>query len=197
MMIDLQMLAHRLKHIIVNPVKAWEIIKRENRSTGTVHISFLMPLLILISLSAFAGSLIYNPSGLSVLYPIILALKQFLCFYLTVLISSWILNELSVAFVSKKDYSFNFKLIVYSLSPLYLTVLVTRFLPDLSILNILGFYGAYIMYSGLNTIENLAGKSLLRYFIIALLTVMISYLTISWITRSLLEGIYFAFAGSI
>ena len=196
-MIDLRMLRDRARYIIIHPVKAWETIRKENRSVRKVQSSFLTPILVVISLSAFAGSLIYNPTGLSILFPVIRALKQFICFYLTVFLASWVLNELSVAFRTNKDYSLNFKLVTYSLTPLFITVLITRFLPDLALINILSLYGAYILYTGLKTIENITGQSLLRYFIVALLTIIIFYLTISWMSRSLLEGMYFALAGSV
>ncbi|HDZ41530.1 MAG TPA: DUF1282 domain-containing protein [Bacteroidetes bacterium] len=196
-MVDLRMLRDRAKYIILHPVRAWETIRKENRSVKTVHNSFLIPVLILISLSAFAGSLIYNPTGLSVLFPVIRALKQFFCFYLTVFLSSWALNEISVAFIQHKDYAFNFKLVSYSFTPLYITVIITRFLPELELLNLLGLYGAYIVYAGLNSVENLGRRSLLRYFIVALMTVITFYFAISWLSRSLLEGLYFSFAGSI
>ncbi|MBS0010564.1 MAG: YIP1 family protein [Bacteroidales bacterium] len=195
-MIDLRMLRNRVRYIIVHPDKAWKTIKKEDRSVKTVQSSFLIPVLTLISLSAFAGSLIYNPLGLSVLFPVIKALKQFICFYLTILLSSWVLNEVSIAFMQKKSYSFNFKLVTYSLSPLYVTVLVTRFLPDLGLINILALYGAYIMFTGLGTLENISSRSLIRYFIVALLSVVTFYLTISWISSSVLEGVYFAIAGN-
>ncbi|HCC69983.1 MAG TPA: hypothetical protein DEQ09_02355 [Bacteroidales bacterium] len=196
-MFDLRMLRDRPRDLLIQPLKAWETIRLENRSVKEVQISFLLPVLVLISLSAFAGSLIYNPAGLSVLFPILRALKQFICFYLTVLLTSWVLNELSAAFIHFKDYSFNFKLVVYSLTPLYITVIITRFLPDLSIINILALYGAYILYAGLKNIENSSRKSVIRYFIVALLSVIVFYLAISWITGSLLEGIYFALAGKV
>jgi len=191
------MLRDRARYIIFQPVRAWETIRKENRSVRTVQGSFLIPVLIMISLSAFVGSLIYNPSGLSILFPVIRALKQFLCFYLTVLLSSLTLNEISLAFVQSKDYSFNFKLVTYSFTPLFITVIITRFLPDLALLNLLSLYGAYIIYTGLNTIENISRRAFLRYFIVALLIVIVFYLALSWLIRSLLEGIYFAFAGSV
>lgn len=196
-MVDLGMLRDRARYIIIHPVKAWETINNENRSVRTVQGSFLLPVLILVTLSAFLGALIYNPSGLSVLFPIIRALKHFICFYLTVLLSSWVLNEISQAFVREKNYSFNFKLVSYSLTPLYITVIISRFLPDLAMINLLAFYGAYIMYEGISSIEKISREGIIRYFIVALLTVMVFYIAISWISRSVLEGIYFAVAGNI
>jgi len=196
-MFDLKLLWDRARYILVQPVKAWERIRSENRSLKDVHKSFLVPVLVLLSVSAFAGTLIYSPAGLSIIFPFIKGIKQFVCFYATVLFTAWVINELSLAFVQKKDYNLNFKLVAYSLTPLYLTVFITRFLPDLGILNILALYGSYILFTGLKTIENISRQGIIRYFIVALLTIVVFYLSISWITRSLLEGVYFAVAGSV
>lgn len=191
------LLWHRARYILLQPNRAWVTIRSEKRILKYVHSSFLLPVLTLISLSAFAGTLIYSPPGLSIVFPVIQGLKQFIRFYLTILLSSWVINELSVAFVQRKDYNFNFKLVTYALTPLYITVLLTRFLPDLGILNVLAFYGAYITYAGLAGIENVSRQMIIRYFIVALFSITVFYLSISWITSSVLEGIYFAIAGSV
>jgi len=196
-MTDPGMLISSLKHILIHPATAWENINKENHSVKTVNRSFLVPVLILVSLSAFTGSLIYNPSGLSVLYPLTRAVKHFACFYLTILLSSWLLNEISAALIKTRDYPFNFRLVTYSLSPLLTTVFITRLIPDLALINILGLYGAYILYCGLNTIENIKKRDLIRYFIVALPLILVIYFFISWISRTLLESVYFAFAGNI
>lgn len=196
-MTDIVSLPGRIKNILFKPAATWEEIGKEDMSVRAVNRSFLIPLLIIISLSAFAGTLIYTSSKLSILYPVIRALKHFTCFYITILLSALILNELSPAYVRTRNYSFNFRLIAYSLTPLFTTVFITRLLPDLALINLLGFYGAYILYRGIHSVENTEKQNLLNYFIVALLTVITVYFSISWISRSLFEGIYFAFAGGI
>ncbi|MFO7755715.1 MAG: Yip1 family protein [Bacteroidales bacterium] len=196
-MTDIGKLPGRIKNILFKPGATWKEIRKEDMSVRTVSRSFLIPLLIIVSLSAFTGMLIYTSSKLSILYPVIRALKHFTCFYITILLSALILNELSSAYMNTRNYAFNFRLVTYSLTPLFTTVFITRLLPDLALINLLGFYGAYIMYRGMQTIENKEKQNLLNYFIVALLTVITLYFSISWISRSLFEGLYFAFAGSI
>ncbi len=196
-MTDIGRLPGRIRNILFKPAATWEEIKEEDISVRAVSSSFLIPLLVLVSLSAFAGTLIYTSSKLSILYPVIRALKHLTCFYITILLSALVLNEISLAFVKTRNYTFNFRLVTYSLTPLFTTVFITRLLPDLALINLLGFYGAYIMYRGIHTIENTEKQKLLNYFIVALLTVITLYFSISWISRSLFEGLYFAFAGSI
>lgn len=196
-MTDPGMLISRIKHILIHPATTWEHLNKESRSVKTVNRSFLVPVLILVSLSAFTGSLIYNPGGLSVLYPLTRAVKHFACFYLTIIVSSWILNEISAVLIKTRDYPFNFRLVTYSMSPLFTTVFITRLIPELALINILGLYGAYILYCGLNTIENIKKKDLIRFFIVALFIILVLYFSISWISRTLLESVYFAFANNI
>ncbi len=196
-MTDIVSLPGRIKNILFKPEATWEEIRKEDMSVRAVSRSFLIPLLVLVSLSSFAGMLIYTSSKLSILYPVIRALKHFTCFYLTILLSALVLNELSSAYIKTRNYAFNFRLVTYSLTPLLATVFITRLLPDLALINLLGFYGAYIMYRGIHIVENKEKQNLLNYFIVALLTVITLYFSISWISRSLFEGIYFAFAGGI
>lgn len=196
-MTDTGKLISRTKNILFKPASTWEEIIKEDMSVREVSRSFLLPLLVLISVSAFAGTLIYTSGKLSILYPLIRALKHFTCFYITILLSALVFNELSLAYVKTRNYAFNFRLVTYSLTPLFTTVFITRLLPDLALINLLGFYGVYILYRGIHTIENTEKQNLLNYFIVALLTVITLYFSISWISRSLFEGLYFAFAGSI
>ncbi|MDZ7739571.1 MAG: Yip1 family protein [Bacteroidales bacterium] len=196
-MTDTGKLISRTKNILFKPAATWEEIIKEDKSVRAVSRSFLIPLLVLVSLSAFAGTLIYTSSKLSILYPVIRSLKHFTCFYITILLSALVLNELSLACIKTRNYAFNFRLVTYSLTPLFTTVFITRLLPDLALINLLGFYGIYILYRGIHTIENTEKQKLLNYFIVALLTVTTLYFSISWISRSLFEGLYFAFAGSI
>ena len=187
----------RLRNILIQPLKEWEVINLENHTVKQVRSSFLLPLLVLIAISAIAGSFIYNPRGLSFLYPLVPAVKHFLALYLTIVLSSWAMNEISLAIVPVKDYTFIYKLITYSLSPFFITLFITRLIPELDLINIFGIYGGYIMFCGLRVYEKISGQALIRYFIVALFTVIVFYFGISWIINSLIEGVYFALTGSL
>lgn len=192
-MIDLKFLYDRIRYFLFQPKRAWELVLEEDRPVSNVSNSFLIPLAVLLALAAFAGSMIYDYSGLSVLYPILTGLRFFLSFYLTVRLSAWVITEISVAFVTEKNYSFNYKLISFSLSPLIITLAITRFFPLLVIINILGLYGVFIMWLGLDTITNYRNKGQVNYFIMAFSSVLVFYFSLSWICGSVLEGLYFAF----
>ena len=62
---DFKFLSHRIRNIILNPVKAWEAICSENRPIRDVRDSFFFPLVTLVAVSAFLGSLLFTNTELS------------------------------------------------------------------------------------------------------------------------------------
>ena len=190
-MIDTKFMYRRIRYVITNPARAWKHIRDENRTVKTVILSYLLPLISVVSLAAFAGTLIYTHSRLSILFPIIISVKLFLSLYLTILLSAWVINEISVAYRQNKNYEFSFKLVSYAITPLIVIMVITRLFPLLMFLNILGFYGAFILWVGINTMEDITSNGAIRFFILALTSIIIFYLSISWILGSVLEGLYF------
>jgi hypothetical protein len=189
---DFEFLFNRIRFFITSPVKAWSIIKDEDRSRKKVEWNFLFPLLALVSLSAFAGKLIFTHSGLSILYPLLIALNYFLIFYLTILLSSWILTEISITFTPNKDFGANFKLLCYSFAPLMVSMVITRLFSTLVFLNIFGLYGVYLMWVGISVLIDIDPVYRLRYFIVSMFSSLFVYLTLGWVIRRLLEAFYFA-----
>ena len=61
-----------VKDIIINPVKAWETIDLENRPVKLIRNNFLFPIILLGSVSAIFGSLIYTNAELSPVYSVFL-----------------------------------------------------------------------------------------------------------------------------
>ncbi len=51
---DFRFLYNRTKYFILSPVKAWEVVHRENRPINYVRGSFFLPLVILVSISSFS-----------------------------------------------------------------------------------------------------------------------------------------------
>jgi hypothetical protein len=68
---DYKFFLQGIKNIILNPVKAWETIDSENRSIKILRNNLFFPLIILVSVSAIAGSLIFTNTKLSPIYSIL------------------------------------------------------------------------------------------------------------------------------
>jgi hypothetical protein len=138
----------RVIGIIINPIKAWEIIDSENKSVSVIRNSFLFPVILLVSLSATAGSLIYTNAELSPVYSVFVGIKCFLLYYITAYASAFILREITYPLDLGRDFSISFRLIVYSIVPFLLCQILSRLFESLLFVNILSLYGLFIFFAG-------------------------------------------------
>jgi hypothetical protein len=97
---DLRFLYHRTKYFIINPGKAWEVVHREERPMKFVRGSFFLPLIILVSVSAFLGSMFFINTTLKPMYSVLAAITTFLFLYLGVYGSAFVVREIMRAWVS-------------------------------------------------------------------------------------------------
>jgi hypothetical protein len=137
-----------VKDIIINPIKTWESINSENRSVSVIRNLFLIPLILLVSISAFAGSLIYTNSELPVVYSVFVGIKCFILFYITIYATSFILKEITYSLDLGRNFGVSFRLISYSIVPLLLCQILSRFFESFLFVNALALIGLYIFWTG-------------------------------------------------
>lgn len=137
-----------VKDIIINPVTAWETIDSEARPVKVIRNGFLLPSLILVSVSAFAGSMVFTNSELSLIYSVLVALKCFFLFYITVFATSWVLKEITYPLDLGKNFAVSFRLITYSVVPILVCQFFSRFFESLLFINVLALYSLYVFWAG-------------------------------------------------
>jgi hypothetical protein len=137
-----------VKDIIINPIKTWESINSENRSVSVIRNLFLIPLILLVSISAFAGSLIYTNSELPVVYSVFVGIKCFILFYITIYATSFILKEITYSLDLGRNFGVSFRLISYSSVPLLICQILSRFFESFIFVNVLALLGLYIFWTG-------------------------------------------------
>ena len=101
---DFKYFLYGMKNIILNPVYAWETIYSENKSVKLLRNSFFFPLIILVSISATAGSLIYANAELSPVYSVFIGIKCFGLLYFTVYATAFIFGEITFPLDLGKDF---------------------------------------------------------------------------------------------
>jgi len=179
--------------IFINPVKAWETIDSENRPVNVIRNSFLFPFILLVSVSAVAGSLIYTNAELSPVYSVFVGIKCFLLFYVTVYVSAFILKEITYPLDLGKDFAISFKLIVYSIVPFLLCQILSRLFESLLFVNIIALYGLYIFWTGTERVLTPPGYKKMPMLIAATLTFVGIYIITNLLFTILIDKIYFAF----
>jgi hypothetical protein len=190
---DYKFLLHRTKDIILNPVKAWEAIHSENRPLKDVRGSFFFPLIILVAISAFLGSLIFTHSSLSPLYSIFIGIKYFILLYILIYASSIIFKEITHALDLGKNFSLSFNIITYSLAPFFLCQIISHLLESLIFVNILALYGLYIFWTGAEKLLNPPEHKKMPLLIATSVVVIELYIAMNWILTSVIDRLYFAF----
>jgi hypothetical protein len=138
----------RIKNVIYSPVKHWETIASENTPSRLIRNSFFFPLIILVSVSAFFGSLIFTNAELSPVYSIFVSIKCFGLLLFTVYATAYILSEITYPLDLGKDFNISFRIVVFSIGPFLLCQILSRLFESLLFVNIIGFYGLYIFWIG-------------------------------------------------
>lgn len=145
---DYKFLFNSLRYIILNPAKAWGIILEEERQLKEVRNSFMFPLIIIASLCAFLGSILFINAKLSPVYSVFVGLKFFLLYLFVIYSSALVLSEITKALDLGKNFALSFKMIVYSLTPLMVCQYVSLLFESLIFVNVISLFGLYIFWVG-------------------------------------------------
>jgi hypothetical protein len=180
-------------NIITDPVKAWELIDSENRPIKLVRNSFLFPLSILVSVSAFAGSLIFTHSELSPVYSIIVGLNCLVILLLTIYATAFIFNEITRALDLGRDSNIAFRIIVYSIAPFLLCQILSRLFESLLFVNIIGFYCLYIFWTGVEKLLTPPQHKKLPMLIATTIAMIGIYIGVDFLLTSLADKVFYAF----
>jgi hypothetical protein len=192
---DFKFLYHRIRNLILRPERAWRIIFTENRPVRDIRGSYFFPLITLIGISALLGSLFFTHGGLSLFYPLFLGVRYFLAFLISTYFSAIILNEITNALDLGKDFVRSFKLIAYSLAPLYICQIISLLFESLLFINLLSVYSLYIFWLGMEKMINPPEHKKTPLTIATWVSFVAVFGATNWLLRTILDGVYFTIFG--
>lgn len=178
----------RLRNIILFPRWEWKVISLEKRSLNEVFVSYAFPLILFGALSRFIGSFLLVRNEIDIdayrfSFPLIQAAFFIILQVAIIFLATIFLFGMSSKFGSEKNYSRAGKLVIYSLTPLYILYIIANLHVSLLWTLIPGFYAVYLMWTGMPVmIKTHALKRPAFIFIM-----LISILGILYITSLLLE----------
>ena len=149
-------LIFKVKNILTNPAKAWETIDSENKSVNSIRNNLLLPLILLVSVSAIAGSLMYTNAEMSGVYSFLTGIKSFFLFFISVYATAFIHKEITYPLDLGKNFTLSFRLISFSLVPFLLCQVLSSFFESLLFINVLALYGLYLFWTGSEKIVSAA-----------------------------------------
>jgi hypothetical protein len=189
---DFRFLYNRTKYFIISPVKAWEVVHQENRPIKDIRGSFFLPLIILASISSFFGSMFFINTTLKPMYSVLACINTLLFLYLGVYASAFIVKEITRALDLGHDFVVAFKLVAYSLTPIFLTLTFSRLLESLLFINLLGLYGLYIFWTGMKEMVSPQEHKKLPMLIATVVSMLIIFGSLQFVLSRLTEMIYFS-----
>ena len=190
---DYKFLYQSLIRIIFTPGKAWDIIIAENRPVKYLRNNFLYPLVILVTISAFLGSIIFTNAKLSVVYSIFTAAKYFVLFLAVIYTSALVLGEITKPLDLGKSFTISFRLIVYSFTPLFFCQIASQLFESLIFVNVLALYGMYIFWTGVEKMLNPPDYKKMPMLIAIFVFVTGIFFAGNLVLTSITDRIYFSF----
>lgn len=190
---DYKFFLQGIANIIFNPVKAWETIDSENKPNKVLRDSLFIPLLILVSISTFVGSLIFANTELSAVYSIFVGVKSFVLLYLTTYSAAFILKEITHPLDLGRDFNISFRLIVYSIIPFIFCEVLSGLFESLLFVDVIGLYGLYIFWTGAEKLLNPAQHKKMPMLIATTISIISIYAALSFVLNMLTNKIYYAY----
>ncbi|MBA4322423.1 MAG: hypothetical protein C0408_06345 [Odoribacter sp.] len=189
---DYKFLYHNLINILFEPGKAWNIITEENRPLKDLRNNFLYPLIILVTLAAFLGSIIFTNKTLSPVYSVMTGVKYFVLFLFVPFTSALLLNEITRPLDLGKNFTISFRLIVYSLTPFFFCQIASHLFESLIFVNVLSLYGLYIFWTGAEKMLNPPDYKKMPLLIAAFISVTGIFFTGSYVLTTIFDRIFFS-----
>jgi len=190
---DYKFFFRQIALIIWSPRKAWNNFSGSGHSAGKTRNNILIPLLLLVGICSFLGSILYSNVSLHTSYSVFTGIKFFLLDIIVVYLSALLFREITRALDLNADFSLSFTIIVYSLIPFFICQMVSLLFESLAFVNILALYGLWIFWSGSEIMLNPPVHKKMPMLIAFLVVIAELYIGSSIAFSSILERIYFGF----
>lgn len=182
-----------IKNIVYTPAKFWETVISEHQSAGFIRNSFLIPLVLLVALAAFFGSLLFANAELSPSYSVLLSIKFIIVIFIAVYSTSYLLGEITHPLDLGRDFSISFSLVVFSATPFLMCQILSRMFESLLFVNIIGLYGLHIFWIGAEKMLNPPQYKKMPLLIAATITFAGIYIVTDLLLSMITNRLYYSF----
>jgi hypothetical protein len=189
----MKIIFERARDIIMKPKETWLAIKGESAvEIKQLMINYAAPLALIPAVASLIGMSLIGmriPAGGMMRAPflplLIGGVLRYVLGLASLLIGAWIVKLLAPAFNSKADLNLAFKLVVYSMTPVWL-VGIFSLIPGFGILMLLGLYGIYLLVLGMPALLETPPDKVALFTI----TILVVGLVVNVIISMAVMGIY-------
>ena len=182
-------IVERVKKILLEPKKEWEVISRETTNPSELYKSYIMPLAAIGPVASIIGMSIVGISmplagtfRLPLITSIGSAVVQYILSLVGVYILALIVDFLAPNFSGEKNSDQALKLAAYSYTAGWLSGIFVM-VPALGFLMILGLYGLYLIYTGIPVLMKAPQEKALGYTAAVVIAAVIISVIIAWASR--------------
>jgi len=187
-------LVERVKAILLTPQSEWLAIKQEPGDLGYLFTNYVAVLAAIPAVCGFIGGSIVGVTlpvvgtvRVGIVAGLAAAIVRYLLTFVIVYVVALITDALAPTFDAQKDQPNSLKLAVYSMTPYWLAG-VFLLIPGLAWLAILGLYGFYLFWIGLEPLMRAPKEKALVYTA----AVVVCTIVISFVANAIL-GIFAGF----
>ena len=188
----------RLNYIYRHPVSCWDSIAQESFSPGWYFKKLVLPMIAAIAVVNFLGYLFFALAihDFSIAYALVKAIavscESFFSFYISFLIIVELRSKLKVEIEEQKL----FKIMLYSITPLWSAILLSGFLANYatlsSFLKFLGIYGVILFAAGIEQMHAVVANKRGLFIFVCFSIVLVIYLLLSWSFSFALKAIQYS-----
>jgi hypothetical protein len=179
-------IVERAKAIILTPGTEWGVIEQEPGDPAYLFSNYVALLAAIPAICGFIGSQILSsgPHSVGFVGGIVVAIVRYLLAFVLVYVVALITDALAPTFGGAKSQPNALKLIVYSMTPVWLTG-VFLLIPGLRILSILGLYGLYLFWLGLPRLMKAPDEKSVPYAAAVIVCAIVATLVVGAIVRAI------------
>jgi hypothetical protein len=161
-------LVERAKNILMRPKAEWLVIEREPGDAGYLFPNYVMILAAIPVVCSFTRDVIfgYGPFHVGVVSGLLQAIVFYLLAPVGVFVFAYVIDFLAEKFGGRQNFPNALKVSAYAATP-GLLVGIFDLIPFLGILKLLGFYGLYLLYTGIAVLMKPPAEKVLIYTIAA------------------------------
>ena len=190
---DFKFLADSVRNIILSTLKEWDAIYSENKPYTLFTRNIFFPLVVLASISTFLGAFLFTNTELTNFYSVIAGLRYFAVITTVVYGTALALREIMRSFGYGNDFGIAFKIVCFSIVPLLLCQIISQLFESFIFVNILAFFGFYILYTGIERMLSPSDSDRLKLMIGVPLIFFILYILTGRIITQITDKFYFSF----
>ncbi|MBC7934793.1 MAG: YIP1 family protein [Rhizobacter sp.] len=185
----------RVKNIIVNPKKEWEVIDGESASIPSLLTGYVLPLTIIGALAAFIGyAFVGIDIGLGLKmkgmdWGLYQGLSRLIVGIVSFVISAYVVDALAASFASEKNINKSAQLVAYGTTPAMVGAFL-GFLPMLAIIGgLFGLYSIYLWYLGLGPIKKTPEDKKVVYIIVSIIVYIVVMIIVGFVINKILMSV--------